>query len=77
MRTTDTRVAGLVVYLVGEGLVVLDDGAGTVRLTESGARNLLYRVSPYAGEPREPVKNIGPARRRTAATVVFRAPKWQ
>jgi hypothetical protein len=51
LRTTDTRVAGLVVYLVGEGLVVLDDGAGTVRLTENGARNLLYRVRAYAGAP--------------------------
>jgi hypothetical protein len=48
LRTTDTRVAGLVVYLAAEGLVVVDTGAGTVRLTESGARHLLYRVSPYA-----------------------------
>jgi hypothetical protein len=40
MRTTDTRLAGLVVYLATEGLVVLDNGTGTVRLTEQGARNL-------------------------------------
>jgi hypothetical protein len=40
MRTTDTRLVGLVVYLATEGLVVLDDAAGTVRLTEQGARNL-------------------------------------
>ena len=49
LRTTNTRLADLVVYLVGEGLVVVD--AGTVRLTESGARHLLYRVPPYAGHP--------------------------
>jgi hypothetical protein len=40
--TSDTRLAGLVVYLAGEGLVALDNNAGTVRLTESAARNLLY-----------------------------------
>jgi hypothetical protein len=51
LRTTNTRVADLIVYLVGEGLVVLDNGAGTVRLTESGARNLLYPVRPHAGDP--------------------------
>jgi Mn-dependent DtxR family transcriptional regulator len=51
LHTTDTRVAGLVVYLVGEGLVVVDKGAGTVRLTESGARNLLYRGGSCAAEP--------------------------
>jgi len=51
LRTTDARMAGLVVYLAGEGLVVLDVGAGTVRLTESAARNLLYRVGSCAAEP--------------------------
>jgi Mn-dependent DtxR family transcriptional regulator len=51
LRTTSTRVVDLIVYLAGEGLVVLDDGAGTVRLTESGARNLLYAVRPHAGDP--------------------------
>jgi hypothetical protein len=51
LRTSDTHVARVVVYLVGEGLVVLDNGAGTVRLTESGARNLLYRVGSCAAEP--------------------------
>ena len=51
LRTTDTRVAGVAVYLAGEGLVALDNGGGTVRLTESGARNLLQRVSPCAGAP--------------------------
>ena len=51
LRTTDDRVAGVAVYLVGEGLVALDRGGGTVRLTESGARNLLQRVSPCAGAP--------------------------
>ncbi len=42
LRTTDTRVAGLVVYLASEGLVAIDRGAGTVRLTEDGARDLLH-----------------------------------
>ena len=51
LRTTDTRVAGLLVYLVGEGLVVLDDGTSTVRLTESAAHNLLYRVGSCAAKP--------------------------
>jgi hypothetical protein len=50
LRTTNTRVVGIVVYLVGEGLVILDNGAGTVRLTESGARHLLYRAGPYAAD---------------------------
>ena len=59
--TTDTRVAGLVVYLAGEGLIALDSEAGTVRLTESAARNLLYQVSPVG---------------RTSMTVVFPAPTW-
>ncbi len=42
LHTTDTRVVGLVVYLAGEGLVAIDCGAGTVRLTEVGARDLLH-----------------------------------
>ena len=42
LRTTDTRVAGLVVYLAGEGLGAIDNGSGTVRLTEHGARDLLH-----------------------------------
>jgi hypothetical protein len=49
LRTTDERVAGVAVYLAGEGLVALDRGGGTVRLTEIGARNLLQRASPCAG----------------------------
>jgi hypothetical protein len=51
LRTTDARVAALVLHLVQEGLVVLDHGAGTVRLTEGGARDLLCHASPYAGGP--------------------------
>jgi hypothetical protein len=51
LRTTDTRVAGVAVFLAGEGLVALDSGGGTVRLSEGGARNLLERVSPCAGAP--------------------------
>ncbi len=42
LHTTDTRVTGLVVYLAGEGLVSVDRGTGTVRLTEHGARDLLH-----------------------------------
>lgn len=51
LRSTDTRVASLAAYLAGEGLVALDKSGGTVRLTESGARNLLQPVSPCAGAP--------------------------
>ncbi len=45
LRTTDSRLTGLVVLLAGEGLVAIDRRSGTVRLTEIGARDLLH-VSP-------------------------------
>jgi hypothetical protein len=51
LRTTDTRVATLAVQLANEGLVVLDQGAGTVRLSENGARDLLCRARPCAAGP--------------------------
>lgn len=45
LRTSDARLADLLVYLSGEGLVFWDDIAGTVRLTEDGAHHLLCRHS--------------------------------
>lgn len=43
LRTSDKRLTDLIVYLDGEGLVVSDNVAGTVRLSEHGARHLLHQ----------------------------------
>lgn len=40
LRTTDGRLVNAIAFLTDEGLVCLDEIAGTVRLTDSGARNL-------------------------------------
>ena len=44
LRTTETRLHAVLVYLTTEGLVSLDTAAGTVRLSDSGARALLADV---------------------------------
>ncbi len=41
LRTSNRRLTDLIVSLAGEGLVVSDDVAGTVRLSEHGVRHLL------------------------------------
>ncbi len=41
LRVSDARLIGVVAYLTEEGLVVVDDGTRTVRLTPRGAGNLL------------------------------------
>ncbi len=43
LRTSDKRLTDLIVYLAGEGLVVSDNAAGTVRLSEHGVRHLLHQ----------------------------------
>ena len=42
LRVSDHRVGGVLAYLAREGLVSLDEGAGTVRLTAEGVRHLLH-----------------------------------
>lgn len=46
LRTSDTRVIGVVAYLAAEGLVTLDQRGGIIRLTEKGAGNLLGEPCP-------------------------------
>ena len=41
LRTTEARLRTALAYLTTEGLVSLDATAGTVRLSDSGARDLL------------------------------------
>ena len=41
LRTSETRLGGVLTYLAAEGLVALDEAAGTVRLSDHGARDLL------------------------------------
>jgi hypothetical protein len=41
LRTTEPRLDGVLNYLAGEGLVCIDRGRSTVRLTDDGARDLL------------------------------------
>ncbi len=41
LRTTEPRLDGVLNYLAGEGLVCIDRGRSTVRLTDDGARVLL------------------------------------
>lgn len=41
LRTTEHHMGGVLAYLAGQGLVYMDVAAGTVRLSESGARDLL------------------------------------
>ena len=48
LRASEARVTSLVVYLTAEGLVSVDCGTGTVRLTENGAHDLL---SDLQGRP--------------------------
>ena len=40
LRVSDARLIGVVAYLTEEGLVVLDEGSRTVRLTPRGAGSL-------------------------------------
>jgi hypothetical protein len=52
LRVTDARLIGVVAYLSEEGLVALDEGSRTVRLTPRGAGNLLAApCSPAGGTP--------------------------
>ena len=41
LGTTDGRLGSVLTLLVREGLICLDQAAGTVRLSDFGARNLL------------------------------------
>ncbi len=41
LRTTEARLRAALAYLTTEGLVCLDTAAGTVRLSDAGARDLL------------------------------------
>ncbi|MFI5365638.1 MAG: hypothetical protein ACHQ4J_08445 [Candidatus Binatia bacterium] len=41
LGTTDGRLGSVLTLLVCEGLICLDQAAGTVRLSDLGARNLL------------------------------------
>jgi hypothetical protein len=41
LRTSESRLGGALSFLDAEGLVSLDKAAGTVRLSDHGARNLL------------------------------------
>ena len=44
LRTSETRLGGVLTYLASEGLVALDASAGTVRLSDHGARKLLSEL---------------------------------
>jgi hypothetical protein len=44
LRTTETRLDLVLTYLAAEGLVSLDKTAGTVRLSDHGARHLLAEL---------------------------------
>ena len=44
LRTTEARLRAALAYLTTEGLVSLDTTAGTVRLSDSGARDLLAEL---------------------------------
>jgi len=41
LRTSENALGDVLVYLAGEELIALDATAGTVRLSDHGARNLL------------------------------------
>src|SRR5512142_925009 len=64
LRTTDGRIAMALCYLSGEGLVCVDEMAGTVRLSDSGARHLLRPPDASEGE------RVG------SDWVVFLPPTW-
>ena len=46
LRTTEPHLGGVLDYLAAEGLVHIDAGSGTVRLTDQGARALLVNSPP-------------------------------
>ena len=50
LHASDARLIGVVAYLTEEGLVTLDEGSGTVRLTSRGAGNLLAAPYKHAGD---------------------------
>ena len=45
LGATDIGLGGALAFLIREGLVSLDQVAGTVRLSDAGARNLLGETS--------------------------------
>ena len=49
LHTSETRLGGVLTYLAAEGLVALDEVAGTVRLSDHGARKLLPERGETAG----------------------------
>ncbi len=49
LRTTETRLEVVLTYLAAEGLVILDKTAGTVRLSDHGARHLLTELHEMGG----------------------------
>ncbi len=51
LRTTEARLRAALAYLTTEGLVCLDTAAGTVRLSDAGARDLLSSVNLVVFQP--------------------------
>jgi len=52
LHTTDGRIATALHFLSGEGLVCVDEVAGTVRLSDSGARHFLCPLDASEGRRR-------------------------